>query len=144
MLLLRITQSIIIAINTLLLVITSTIVSDPGYATGLGQSQFQSIVKMMLNAHGSGYDIALIFFGIHLVVLGFMIIKSGFLPKVPGIFLLFASIGYIIDSVANLVLPAGSELISMTATILILVAVIAEVTISVFLIVKSNKLSEQV
>jgi len=143
LLMFRFAQAVIIAINTLNLVIVALLVSEDSYLAGLAGEQIESLVMLFLTAHGHGYDIALVFFGLHLIMLGYMIVKSEFLPGLPGWLLLIASVGYIIDSLANLILSAGSELISLTATVLILVAVIAEVTISIYLIAKRGSFPER-
>ncbi|HET7143277.1 MAG TPA: DUF4386 domain-containing protein [Anaerolineales bacterium] len=50
-----------------------------------------------LKAFQSIWDMALILFGFHLLVLGYLAFKSGYIPKWLGVFLVLASVGYIID-----------------------------------------------
>ena len=50
-----------------------------------------------LKAFQSIWDMALILFGFHLLVLGYLSFKSGYIPKWLGVFLVLASVGYIVD-----------------------------------------------
>ena len=38
-----------------------------------------------------------IFFGLHLALLGYLIFKSGYIPRILGILLAIAGLGYLID-----------------------------------------------
>ena len=50
-----------------------------------------------LKAFQSIWDMALILFGFSLLVLGYLAFKSGYIPRVLGVFLVLASVGYIVD-----------------------------------------------
>lgn len=50
-----------------------------------------------LKAFQSIWDMALILFGFHLLVLGYLAFQSGYIPKWLGVFLVLASVGYIVD-----------------------------------------------
>jgi hypothetical protein len=54
-----------------------------------------------LKAFQSIWDMALILFGFHLLVLGYLAFSSGYIPKWPGIFLVLASVGYIVDGIGK-------------------------------------------
>ena len=58
-----------------------------------------------LKAFQSIWDMALILFGFHLLVLGYLAFKSGYIPKWLGVFLVLASAGYIIDSFGKTLSP---------------------------------------
>jgi len=50
-----------------------------------------------LKAFQSTWDMGLILFGFHLLVLGYLAFKSGYIPKWLAVFLVLASVGYIVD-----------------------------------------------
>jgi len=58
-----------------------------------------------LKAFQSIWDTALILFGFHLLVLGYLAFKSGYIPKWLGVFLVLASAGYIIDGFGKTLFP---------------------------------------
>ena len=74
-----------------------------------------------------------IFFTLHLFVLGYSVFKSGYIPKSLGILLIFASFTYIVFFV-DLHLPEILEVIIM------LTMAIAELSLSIWLMVKRNRL----
>lgn len=64
----------------------------------LATSQLETEVMLSLNAFKSGWQLGLVFFGFHLLVLGYVVFKSGFMPKWLGALVGIAGIGYIIDA----------------------------------------------
>jgi hypothetical protein len=74
-----------------------------------------------------------IFFGLHIFVLGYSVFKSGYIPKTLGILLILASFTYIVFFV-DLRLPETLQLIIM------LTMLMAELSLSIWLIAKRNKM----
>lgn len=58
-----------------------------------------------LQAFKSIWNMALILFGIHLLLLGYLAFKSGYIPKWLGVFLVLASVGYAVDGVGKSISP---------------------------------------
>lgn len=67
--------------------------------------QLQTQVLLHLNAFYSIWAFGLIVFGIHALFPGWLIIKSNFTPKILGILLLLAFLGYFIINSSNLLFP---------------------------------------
>jgi len=59
--------------------------SGSDYLKIFSADQLQSLAMLFLNLHRNGYWIAQIFFGAWLFPLGYLVYKSGFLPKILGI-----------------------------------------------------------
>ena len=66
------------------------------YATG----QLQALAYLLMGLHDQGLLIAHIFFGLWLLPMGYLVFKSGFLPKFVGVLLVVAGVGYVIQSFA--------------------------------------------
>ena len=47
------------------------------------------------------WDVGLIIFGLHIVLLGYLIFNSLYIPKILGILVMIGCTGYIIDSIAK-------------------------------------------
>ena len=73
-----------------------------------------------------------IFFALHILVLGYSVFKSGYMPKSLGILLMFTSLTYIVFFVDNTNLP---ETLKVSIMLIIL---IAELSLSVWLMWKRN------
>jgi hypothetical protein len=62
-------------------------------------------VSLFLNLHDNGIKIAGIFWGLWLFPYGFLVFKSGFLPRFIGVLLMIGCFGYLIQSFAGFLSP---------------------------------------
>jgi hypothetical protein len=60
---------------------------------------------LFLNAHESVVLIWGLFFGLHLLVFGYLVYRSGYFPKFLGILLLIVSLCYLTQSFGNMLFP---------------------------------------
>jgi hypothetical protein len=67
--------------------------------------QLYSQVMFFLDLNHYGAFIATIFWGLWLLPMGYLVFRSGFLPRIIGVLLIIAGFGYIIDSAALFLLP---------------------------------------
>ena len=74
-----------------------------------------------------------IFFSLHIFVLGYSVFKSGYIPKILGVLLIIASFTYIVFFI-DVHLSEVLEVITM------LTMAIAELSLSIWLMVKRNRL----
>lgn len=78
---------------------------NPDYSKGFKPEQLQVLSVFFQNIHTKGYYVNQIFFGLYLLPLGYMIIKSGIVPKIIGVFLILGFIGDMIDFVVYFLFP---------------------------------------
>ena len=76
-----------------------------------------------------------LFFALHIFVLGYSVFKSAYIPKSLGILLVFASFTYIVFFVEF-------NLPEILGVIIMLTMAIAELTLSIWLMLKRNRLPE--
>jgi hypothetical protein len=67
--------------------------------------QLHALASLFLNLHNDGLTIAGLFWGLWLFPMGYLVFKSGFLPRILGILLMIGCVGYLIQSFAGLLLP---------------------------------------
>lgn len=72
---------------------------------GLGTGQLQAQALLSVNAFSDGWSASYVFFGLHLILLGYLAFKSGYVPKVLGILVVVAGLGYLFDAVAGVLMP---------------------------------------
>ncbi len=77
------------------------IIHQEGYLKIYSESQLQSLVMFHLNQYEYGIFIATFFWGLWLFPFGYLVYKSGFIPKVFGILLMLGCFGYIINFSGN-------------------------------------------
>ena len=75
------------------------------YLKAFSIDQLYSQVMFFLDLNHYGLFIVSIFWGLWLFPLGYLIFKSGFLPKAIGILMVIAGFGYVIDSAILFLLP---------------------------------------
>jgi hypothetical protein len=95
--------------------------------------QLAALARMSGRAHAHGFGVSLLFSGCFFLVAGYLIRKSGYLPRWIGAFYQAAGVGYIANTFALIVAPAWSGKIFMVAAPFIL---IGELSLAVWLLVK--------
>jgi hypothetical protein len=91
--------------------------------------------------HGSGYNISLLFFGIHLLLLGYMIYRLAYFPKVLGILLAIAGLCYFANSMIWFLFPV---LVKAIYPAILIPCFSGELLFSLWLLIKGTKPSKQV
>jgi hypothetical protein len=83
------------------------LVGGADFLKAFGTDQLQAQMMVLLSAFQSGWDLALIIFGLHLFVLGLLVFGSskGRALRVLGILVIAAGLGYIVDGCGKLLLP---------------------------------------
>ena len=78
----------------------------------LDAPQREALALLSLKLHGDGYDLSLVFFGVYCLMLGWLVWRSGFVPKAIGALMALAGICYLINSLADLAAPAFANTLS--------------------------------
>jgi hypothetical protein len=81
------------------------LLSGADYLKVFTADQLQALVMFFLDLHRFGLLIAHIFWGLWLFPMGYLVFKSGFLPRILGILLMIGCFGYLIQSFATFLFP---------------------------------------
>jgi hypothetical protein len=100
----RLAMTTIHGINVLNNIIVLLLLSGVSYLTVFAPNQLHALVTLFLDAYRYGFQIGIIFFALHTAVIGYLIFKSSYFPKVLGILFMIAPLGYLIDSFALVLL----------------------------------------
>ena len=92
-------------VNTLNNLAALAIVKNPAIAAASDPGQMAALVTLFLRLHISGLNVNQIFWGLWLLPIGMLVMRSGFLPRWLGIPLFFAGTGYVLNSLGSLLLP---------------------------------------
>ena len=113
------------------------------YLSVFGTDQLQAQMMLFLTAYDFGVVISFVFFGLHIFLLGYLILKSNYIPKILGVLLIVASIGYQINSFANVLLPnvANYEATLFIVTVAV-PAIISEFLLTLWLLLRGRKIPE--
>jgi len=78
-----------------------SLISGADYLKVFSNEQLQSQVLLNLNQYDNGHLISLVFFGLWLFPFGYLVFKSGFLPKIFGVLLMLGCFSYLINFAGN-------------------------------------------
>jgi hypothetical protein len=134
----NIVQTCVLVINKLALLAALFLVSSPSLSTNLAGTPDLSLLAIDLHSHG--YGIGLVFFGFTCLIRGYLVMRSGYVPKALGALLLFAGAGYLVNTFALLVHP---PLASALFPAILLPALVAEVALTLWLLSMSDAALQQ-
>jgi hypothetical protein len=90
------------------------LLSGADYLKVFQTGQLQSLAMFFLNLHHNGYWIAQIFFGAWLFPLGYLVYKSGFLPRILGIVMMIHFVGWTMTSLQFFLFPGFTAITYVT------------------------------
>ncbi|MDQ0881909.1 DUF4386 domain-containing protein [Peribacillus sp. V2I11] len=120
------------------------LLSGTEYLTVFTTGQIHAQVLSLIDAFNNGWLIGLVFFGFHLFVVGYLIIRSGgYIPRLIGIFLVLASAGYLIDSFAHFLLTNYTDYKTIFLLIVAIPGVVGELSLAFWLLIKGVKVQQR-
>lgn len=128
----RLAMTTIHGLNLLNYFFAMTMVSGTGYLAAFSTEQLNALMMVFLDAHSIGFTIGIAFLVLHVFILGYLIVKSGYFPKVLGFLFIAAGFGYLFDSFALLL----SNSYTTTPGIIAMVISISEIAFPLWLLIK--------
>lgn len=98
--------------------------------------QVQDLAQLLLNLHAYGYTANGIFFGAWCFVIGVLFFRSGFMPKLLGLAMMLALVGYWTDLSVVFVVP---ELEPMVSPLAVMPAALAEIATCLWLTIMGGR-----
>ncbi|TWT05602.1 DUF4386 domain-containing protein [Planococcus sp. CPCC 101016] len=112
------------------------------YLGAMETSQLQAQVMLLIDAFNNGWLIGLVFFGFHLLLIGYLVFKSKFMPKTIGILVMLAGLGYLIDNFAQVLFSNYNDYATIFLLIVAVPGVIGELVLAIWLLFKGKKIPE--
>lgn len=101
----RLVYTAIALFAMLKLVTVYRMLQTPDYAALFGPEQMQAQVQLQLNTFRYEWGFSLILFGIHLLMLGWLVYRATYIPRILGILLAIAGLGWVIYELAPFLIP---------------------------------------
>lgn len=92
-------------LNELTQFVVLQLLSGAHYLTVFTADQMHALALLFLNMRELGLSIAQIFWGLWLFPMGYLVFKSGFLPRILGVLLMIDCVGYVMQSFATFLFP---------------------------------------
>jgi hypothetical protein len=130
----RVGEAVVQAVNLLTSAVVLLLLRNTGYLTTVFKSdQLSSLSLLFLDANAFGILVWGFLFGLHLLLLGYLVYKSEFWPRILGILLLLGGVGYLAQSFGHILLPQFDDILSV---VVIVLAVPGELAFTIWLLVK--------
>ena len=129
----RLAMTIVMGINLLAYFTALLLLSGAAYLTVFGPAQLDALALLSLNAHQYGVYVWEAFFGLDLAVLGYLIFRSGYFPRILGVLMIFAALGYLAHSYGNWLYPNYVETLALIVGV---TALIGELPFFLWLAIK--------
>lgn len=143
---LRIAYIAILGASILNLIKVLFFIDGNEYLSVLGNDQIQTQVWFYISTFFSTWSFGLIVFGIHIMFLGYLLLSmSGKTPKIFGIVLIIAFIGYVIVNSTKMFFPHSQDMIRILGQIF-LIPMLGEVALGIWLLIlgfKKNSTNNQ-
>ena len=106
------------------------VLSNAAYLQAFTPDQLHAFAYLSNRSHTYGFNISLIFFGFECLLLGYLIFKAPFLPRILGILMQIAGVSYLTNSFALLLAPRFVNIA------VLIPAFVAELSLALWLLVR--------
>ena len=101
--------------------------------------QLQAQALVALDTFNSTWLIGLVAFGAHLILLGYLVARSGYGPKVMGYLMMAAGTAYMVDTFAHSLLSNYADYAGLLLAVVAVPSIIAEGWFGLWLLVRGGK-----
>ena len=116
------------------------VATDPQLAAAVGSGGSDELVGLLLDLHRDGYALGGIFFGLWLLPIGLVALRSALFPRWLGILLVVGVVAWVASPVLVLGFP---QVPSSALTVVELPTIAAELTLMLFLLIRGVLRPEQ-
>jgi hypothetical protein len=116
-------------VNMLLGIGPLVLLSGADYLTAFDKRQLDALAMGFLSLRGYGLGAQMALFGLVLLPFGFLVFRSGFIPRILGVLLIVGCFPYLAVSVASVLFPAYARMVSRS-----LVLAVGEILIILWLL----------
>ena len=119
-----------------------TLLSGADYLRAFTTEQLNTQVMLALKASFNRELVSEILWGLWLLPFGYLVFKSGFLPRIIGILLMIGCFGYLMDSFGRILFPVGYAQIGVS-NFMIVPSALGEVGICLWLLIRGVRSGER-
>lgn len=131
----RLMYTAIALFGMLKLVTVFQLVNSPDYLATFGPGPLHAEIKLLLGTFRDDWSIGLVLFGIHLVLLGYLICRSGYIPTLLGVLLVIDGLAWVVNCLQPYLYPNAHLRF-------LFIAFFGEVFLMLWLLIRGWKLKE--
>jgi hypothetical protein len=135
----RLVYTVLFALAVVELVNGFQVLTDGNLTAVLEQDQVNAFAMEHFQAFDNAWTIGFLFFGVHLVLLGYLAVKSRFVPRIIGVLVFIAGVAYFSCNLAKLLLPNYEAYAAIFTSVVAIPSIIGELSLAIWLVVKGGK-----
>ncbi len=130
---LNLIQSAVLVATTLNLSEALFLLGNARYLSVFEPQQLHALAYLSIKLHQNGFGVGLIFFGFTCLIVGYLIFRSGYLPRALGVMMQIVGFCYLVNSFALLLTPPFA---AMLFPAILIPAFFGELSFCLWLLVK--------
>jgi hypothetical protein len=132
-------QTAVLVANKMNLLMPLFYLGGDEYLKVFNAEQLHALGYLSIKAHSYGFGIGLIFFGCECLIVGYLIYRSGYFPKLIGILMVIAGVSYLANSFILILAPSNAN---AAFPVLVALAFPAELSLCLWLLIKGVNLKK--
>lgn len=129
----RFGQAVVQAVNLLWSALALGLAGGAGYLAAVAQPEREALALLFMETNGFMIHVWGLFFGLHLAILGWLTLRSDFLPRWLGWLLCAGAAGYLLEGAGAILAPGLAEPL---ATLVLVLAIPSELAFTLWLLVR--------
>lgn len=110
-----------------------SLLGDANHLQAFTTAQLNAMVMQSLDAYRNGILVSEIFWGLWLLPFGYLVFKSGLMPRILGVLLILGCFGYLTEVIGTMLMPSYRD--SALAGVVTLPASIGEISTCLWLLI---------
>jgi hypothetical protein len=130
----RLVYTVFLGVGLIFFFVALQLLSGDDYLDAFGAGQIDAHVLLAVDAFNYAWLIGLVCFGVHLIVIGYLLIASRWTSPALGAVLMVAGVAYIVDTLARAVLADYADVENLFLAIVAVPSVVGELWFTVWLL----------
>lgn len=135
----RLVYTVFLGVAAVFLFVVVELLSGRDYLSAFDGGQLDANVLLSIEAFNFAWLVGLASFGVHLIMLGYLIVRSGWTSRVLGVVLMVAGSAYVADTIARAVIADYASVENLFLAIVAIPAVIGELWLTVWLLFRAGR-----
>lgn len=136
---LRLTYTVFLGVGAVFMFLALQLATGAPYTEGIEPGLLASLAALSLDAFDYAWLVGLVAFGLHLVVLGGMIVRSRIAPRALGVVLAVAGTAYVMDTFARTMLADYAAYADVILGIVAVPSIAGELAFTVWLFARAGR-----
>lgn len=135
----RLVYTVFLGVAAIFFFIALDLLGASDYLNVFDTPQLNAQALLALDAFNYTWLVGLVSFGVHLVLLGYLVVKSRYTTAVLGYVLMLAGVAYMVDTAANALLANYDDYANVFLVLVAVPSVVGELWLTIWLLVRAGK-----